>query len=328
MRRGFRLGLALLLVLLLVLGGAGLARVNSFSEATSGKGLLTSDIQARAEKAGRFNLLVMGFGGKGQEGANLTDSILIYSVPLDGEAAGQVSVPRDLWLEAPAGSGQFRKANAAYAVAVASTGNRRKGANAAAQSIGRAVGLPIHGWMTVDFGGFRDLVDALGGVDIEVKRFFVARYPDPKRPFKWTRVRFEKGRQHMDGERAIQYARARYVVGGAAQEGTDFARAARQQQLVAAIKRKLLSPAGIARGFGVASAVEDEVQTNVSASDLARIFRRPVDPRRQVVLSPANVLAESSTADGQFILVPQGGDYGAIHRHVRSSLQGRDTARR
>lgn len=132
----------------------------------------------------------------------------------------------------------------------------------------------------------------------------------------------------MDGERAIQYARARYVVGGAPEEGTDFARAARQQQLVAAIKRKLLSPSGIARGFGVASAVEDEVQTNVSASDLARIFRRPVDPNREVVLSPANVLAESSTTDGQFILVPQGGDYGAIHRYVRSSLQGRRSARR
>ena len=249
-------------------------------------------------------------------------------MPLDRGPASQASVPRDPRVESPAGSGRYRKANQAYSDAQVVSKQPRQAANVAAKSLGAALGLPIHGWLTVDFGGFRELVDALGGVEVDVQRPFVARYPDPKRRFKWTTVRLERGPQEMDGERAIQYARARYVVGGDEREGSDFARAGRQQRLVSAIKRKLLSPAGLLRGTRVADAVEDEVRTNVSSGDLARVFRRGTDPKRSIVLSNSNVLVDGTSDTGQYILLPRDNEYRVIHRYVRNSLDGRDAARR
>ena len=327
MRSVLKVGAVLVLVAAIIFVGAGISRLNSFSKATSGKGLMTSEIGDRAGDVKRFNLLVLGYGGKKHEGANLTDSILVYSISLDGGAAAQISVPRDLWVEAPLGSDQYRKVNAAYANALATGSNSRAGANRASQVIGKALGVPIHGWLTVNFTGFRDLVDALGGVDVEVQRTFTARYPgddDASRNTGWQKIKFEKGQEEMDGERAIQYARARYSANPV--EGSDFGRAARQQRLVRAIKRKLLSPAGIVRGFAVSRAVEEEVRTNVSSGDLARIFRQSVNEKHSVVLSTQNVLVNDVSSDGQSILLPRGGDYAALHRFVRSQLAGPVTA--
>ena len=321
LRRVLKVGGVLALIVAIVFVGAGVSRLNSFSKATSGKGLMTSDISERARDGQRFNLLVLGYGGKKHEGANLTDSILVYSISQDGGAAAQISVPRDLWVEAPVGSGQYRKVNSAYANAIANGSNPRTAANLASKVIGQALGVPIHGWLTVDFTGFRDLVDALGGVEVDVQRTFTARYPgddDATKNTGWQKITFEKGQEEMDGERAIQYARARYSANPV--EGSDFGRAARQQRLVNAIKRKLLSPAGVVRGFAVSRAVEDEVRTNVSAGDLARIFRQRADEQHSVVLSTQNVLVNDVSTDGQSILVPEGGDYTVLHRFVRARL--------
>ncbi len=319
----------LLVIAILVVGSLGISRANAFSKAISGQGLMDSTLDQRAGKSGRFNLLVLGYGGANHDGANLTDSILLYSVSTEGGSASQISVPRDLWIESPVGSGQYRKVNAAYANAIANGDSPRRAAGAAARSIGAALGVPVHGWMTVDFGGFRDLVDALGGVEVDVQRTFTARYPrndDPTVDARWKKVKFEKGPTTMDGERAIQYARARYSAN--AVEGSDFGRAARQQRLVAAIKDKLLSPVGIFKGFAVADAVEDDIRTNVSAGDLARIFRQSVDRDDSVVLSESNVLMSATSSDGQYILLPQGEDWTALHQFVRASLQANHTARR
>ncbi len=220
MRRVLKVGGVLALILAIVFVGAGVSRLNSFSKATSGKGLMTSEISDRAGDGQRFNLLVLGYGGKKHEGANLTDSILVYSISQDGGAAAQISVPRDLWVEAPVGSGQYRKVNAAYANAIANGSNPRAAANLASKVIGQALGVPIRGWLTVDFTGFRDLVDALGGVEVDVQRTFTARYPgddDASKNTGWQKIKFEKGQEEMDGERAIQYARARYSANPARQ---------------------------------------------------------------------------------------------------------------
>ncbi len=330
MRRFIKLGVVLGVLLLVVVGVMGATRLNSFSKAISGKGLMTSEIAKRAGNADRFNVLVLGYGGKDHGGANLTDSILLYSIPMEGgEGAGQISVPRDLWIESPVGSDAYRKVNAAYSTAIATGASPRRAADVAAKSMGAALGVPVHGWLTVDFDGFRDLVDAIGGVEVDVQRTFTARYPrndDPSVDHRWTTVKFEKGPQEMDGETAIRYARARYSANPV--EGSDFGRAARQQRLVSAIKAKLLSPAEVLRGFAVADAVQDDVRTNLSVSDLARVFRHRTDPERSVVLNENNVLVAGTSSDGQYILMPRGQDWDALRRFVRSSLRGTATARR
>lgn len=324
--RGRRTALVAALLLLAVLLAAlvaGVARANAFSRATSGRPLWASELQSRAGQADRFNLLVMGYGGAGHEGEYLTDSLLLYSVSLSGAPTVQISIPRDLWVEYPAGSGQHRKVNSVFALAMAR--NRNNQARAAAElerTLSAALGVPVNGWMSVNFTGFRDLVDALGGVDVNVQRSFTARYPKNDNPavdYRWMNIKFQKGPQRMDGTRAIQYARARYASPPA--EASDFARAARQQRLVSAIKAKLLSPVGVLRSFAVMGAVQNDVRTDVSAGDLARIFRRGVDQSHSVVLSTENVLALGWSSDGQSILIPRNDDWGSVRRFVRQKMQ-------
>ncbi len=322
--------LVILIIATVVFGIFAYNRANAFSMAISRKGALESDINQLASKEGHFNLLVMGYGGGNHDGAYLTDSLMIYSVPLSGGPASRLSIPRDLWIESPYGSGYYRKINAAYAYAFAQTRNHRKAAAAAAEDISHALGIPIQGWMTVDFNGFRDLVDALGGVDVNVPRSFTAKYPandNPRINYKWITIRFKKGVQHMDGEEAIRYARARYT--NDPRESSDFARAARQQLVVSAIKRKLLSPSGIIRGFKLADAVQDDIKTNLSVRDLASIFGRKIDDKRSVVLGLDNALDQGMSSDGQYILYPKNNNWNYLHKFVRDSLYGsQNTAER
>ncbi len=321
---------SIVLLLVIVIGGAALAvRLNSFSQAVSGKGLMTSELGRRAGNQDRFNLLIMGYGGKGHDGAYLTDSMLVYSIPLNGGDATQLSIPRDLWVQSPAGSGRYMKINAAFATAYARTGSERKAADSASRTVSQALGVPINGWMLVDFAGFRDLVNALGGVDVDVQRSFSAKYPandDPSKNYHWIHIHFKKGVQHMNGEEAIRYARARYSTNPL--EGSDFARAARQQRLVSAIKAKLLSPAGWVRVPAVINAVQPHVKTDLSASDLMRIFRHRADDQHQYVLSNQNVLVDAQSSDGQYILVPRNGNWALVRSYVRSALDGSLTAQR
>lgn len=326
MRKGLKWG-SLILVLLIIIGViAGAIRLNNFSNAISGKGLLTSEINQRAGNSNRFNLLVMGYGGQGHPGANLTDSMLIYSMPKSGGKGTELSIPRDLWVQSTTGSGTYTKVNALYATAYAQTQDRTKAADRTTQAVSQALGVPIHGWMLVDFNGFRDLVNALGGVDVNVQRSFGARYPKADNPSvstKWINIYFKKGEQHMNGERAIRYARARESSNPL--EGSDFARAARQQRLVSAIKSKLLSPAGWIHAPAVMGAVENHIYTDVSAGDLIRIFSKGVNNKDHIVLSNQNVLADGTSSDGQYILVPRT-SWADVHNFVRDALNGNQTS--
>src|SRR5947207_6831942 len=158
----------------------------------------------------RANVLVMGYGGAGHEGQYLTDSLVLLSTDLGTRRTAQISVPRDLWVQIPPDSGHYAKLNAAYGYGLDTGGDDPvAGGRMATTKVSQVTGLPVDRWVTIDFRGFRALVDALGGVDIDVERGFTSQYPanddaaiDPS----WTTVSFAAGRQHMDGERAIRYA--------------------------------------------------------------------------------------------------------------------------
>src|SRR5581483_11733861 len=140
----------------------------------------------------------------------------------------------------------------------------------AATKVEQVTGLKVTGWVLQDFQGFRQMIDALGGVDVDVERAFSAQYPvndDPDVDARWKVVHFDAGRQHMDGERALEYARARYA--DVPQEGSDFARSIRQQRLISAIRQQAASPAGALHFLPLVNAVAGAVHTNLPATELA-----------------------------------------------------------
>ncbi len=173
--------------------------------------------------------------------AYLTDSMMVMSLMPQSHHTTLISVPRDLWVQNPANSGNYTKINAVYPVASNNNADPVAGGDAAAQKVSLVTGLDIKYWMTINFAGFRDFINAIGGVDVNVPDSFKANYPandDPSINASWKTIQFTKGLHHMDGETAIEYARARYVIDNPA-EGTDFARSARQQLIMKAALAKL-----------------------------------------------------------------------------------------
>jgi len=274
----------------------------------------------------RVNVLVMGFGGSGHDGAYLTDSMMVISMLPQSKHTSMISVPRDLWVQNPANSGNYTKLNAVYPVAAGSTNQDPvAGGNAAAQKIATITGLDVKYWLTINFAGFRDLINSVGGVDVYVPDAFTAKYPkndDPAIDASWITVHFDKGNTHMDGERAIEYARAREVIDNLA-EGTDFARSARQQIIIKAALAKVKDISTWPKLFNAMDALQKTIYTNMSLADLSQFALKMDlnDPHTaHIGLSNQNVLQDSQSNDGQYILEPQNGNWQGIKDYVQQHI--------
>ncbi|HEU0168173.1 MAG TPA: LCP family protein [Chloroflexota bacterium] len=264
------------------------------------------------------HILILGYGGGDHPGAYLSDSMML--VVNDGTRQAELSIPRDLWMPMP-GSNARAKINDALQLGY-NAGGIDAGGDMAAKAAANVTGMTITGWVLQDFDGFRQMVDALGGVDVNVQRTFSAQYPvndDPDIDPSWKIVHFDAGPHHMDGERALEFARARYADNPA--EASDFARSQRQQLLVAAIRQKVASPAGALHFLPLVNAVAAAVHTNLPPTELAG-FVSGFHPEtaKHLALDDTNVLVDGKSADGQDILLPKNGDYNLIATYVKQQL--------
>ncbi len=124
----------------------------------------------------------------------------------------------------------------------------------------------------------------------------------------------------MDGERAIEYARARHVFDNLA-EGTDFARSARQQLIMKAALTKLKDWHTWPRFFHALDALKDTIFTNLSLADLAQFaMKMDLNHAHRVGLSFSNVLNATTSRDGQDILLPKNDDWNAIKTYIKQQL--------
>jgi polyisoprenyl-teichoic acid--peptidoglycan teichoic acid transferase len=125
----------------------------------------------------------------------------------------------------------------------------------------------------------------------------------------------------MDGEQAIEYARARYVLTPASQ-GTDFARSVRQQQLISAILGRARQVSAWPKLLDATTALQNTIYTNLSVTDLS-LFVLKLDFKNaaRIGLTEQNVLVGSVSSDGQDILLPANGDWNAIVQYVASNLK-------
>ena len=322
-RRRLPFGRLLILIVLVLLVALGI-RGAAFMATVSTEPLWSAHFWPLADERAA-NVLIMGYGGQGHEGAYLTDSLLLLHSDLASGKTAQIAVPRDLWVQIPLDSGRYAKINSAYAYGRGEAGDPVTGGRLATTKVGQVTGLPTSRWVTIDFRGFRSLVDAVGGVDVDVERAFTAQYPandDPSIDPSWITISFEAGRQQMDGETAIRYARARYSEDPA--EGSDFARGQRQARLVAAITAKLKRPTTWPRAFAVMDALQPALKTNLAPADLLVLFlRADTGGATPIRLDDPSVLVNGTSADGQAILVPPGNDYGVIARYIAEQLAGR-----
>jgi LCP family protein required for cell wall assembly len=255
-----------------------------------------------AGKDGRINLLLLGIDRRGGTGwAYRTDTIMVVTLDPDTRAAGILSIPRDLQLEIP-GYGQDRINTANVYGSL--QGDPDGGPALLESTIEGNFGIPIDGYLMVDFQAFKTIVDTLGGIELEVpQRLHDTRYPDPKPgdPFAYKTIHFEPGLQHMNGSQALEYARSRMST-------SDFDRAKRQQLVLLAIRKRALSPSAIPRWPKLATAAIDSIRTDQSVNELLALAllaaRVDMSSLKQVVLERPLVFSHQR-ADGAAVQLPR-----------------------
>jgi LCP family protein required for cell wall assembly len=321
--------IVLALVVVAILASVLLAhRVWDFGSAISTQGPLTTQTRYMSD-GNRVNLLILGYGGGNHPGANLTDSMTVVSLNTKDGATTLISVPRDIWVQVPPGSGNYSKLNTAFQDGISNgyhgiAASQAAGGAEAARKVSDVLGVPVNYWLAINFSGFRSLVDALGGVDINVPVGWTAKYPrsdDQQHPPGYETVTFTAGMQHMSGERAIEYARARYITSPAS-EGSDFARSARQQLLIHAIVDRMRSITGAPGLLAAMNALQQTIYSNLSLADLTALTRNAdVDHAARIGLTDQNVLVDAMSDDGQDILQPVNGDWSVIQQYVTARLK-------
>lgn len=180
----------------------------------------------------RVNVLLVGLDTGPGRGHALADTIMVVSLDPVGRTVSMASIPRDL-VDVPLGNGDVFAPKLNSLLSFADRHPRdfpAGGTRALADAVGALLEIPIHYEATLDLSGFIKLVDAVGGVDITVRRpLSDPSYDEFGVGNGWS---ITAGRHHLDGANALAYARIRKSTGE-----TDFTRAERQQQLLVAIRK-------------------------------------------------------------------------------------------
>lgn len=239
---------------------------------------------AEGLKNDRLNILVFGIGGEDHPTHDqLADSIILLSLKPSTRQAAIVSVPRDLWVHiASFGTHRINYAHEAGQM----SGYPGGGPGLLCDTVARTFNQPVHAYVRVDFAAFEKIIDDIGGVDVNCQRgFYDFLFKDG----------FAAGWHHLNGKRALAYARYRYILGP---EGDNFAREMRQQQVLSAVREKLqrLSPQAVVRLIGAASTLSSNTTTNLSTPQMVTLYRtfHDIKPQniRHVSLKPVTELFE------------------------------------
>jgi len=276
---------------------------------------------------GRTNILILGKGGEGHETPDLTDTIIFASISHDKEGLVMVSLPRDIWVP------EIRaKINSAYF-----WGNESKeggGLILAKSIVEEIVGQPIHYGVVIDFSGFKDIVDVLGGIEVQVENSFVdEKFPilgkeddrcggDRELKCRYETIEFVAGVQEMDGETALKFVRSRNSTGD---EGTDLARAARQQKVFSAIKNEILSLGSFSpkKIIGLTKTAREVVETDIENNASAVLARRFMEAGAgfQTQVLPEELLFNppiSPRYDNLYVFLPESGTWVDVQEWIEN----------
>lgn len=209
-----------------------------YQKATTGRQLSKNF----ANKKVNFLILGLDSGKQERENGSLTDTIILLSCDTGKKTIKSFSIPRDLWMES-----LKTKVNALYYYG--ETNENTTGEKYAMENIGKMIGLPIDYYLLIDFSSLKDVVDIVGGLEINVPEVFDDyKFPKPHSEkilngspsAVFEHIHFDKGLQKMDGERVLKYVRSRQSED--LETGTDLDRSQRQQQVIQALINNLTNP--------------------------------------------------------------------------------------
>ncbi len=266
----------------------------------------------------RINILFLGVGGAGHDGPQLSDTIIVASYRPSDNKVAMLSLPRDMAVAIP-GYG-VKKIN--HANAYGEEEFPGDGGAFASKVISTVLDEPMHYYVRVDFGAFEDIVDTLGGLSVTIEQTFIDdQFPTDN--FGYKTVVFEAGTELMDGNRALEYARSRH---GSHGEGSDFARAHRQQKILTALRAKILKPTTLINPSKLTSlfnTLKKHVDTDFNLVEILEFAKKgknvdPDDVVQHVLTIGADSLLQELNTDYGYFLLPKAGDYSEVAHFVNN----------
>ncbi len=281
----------------------------------------SADRDLKGEEDDRINILLLGIGGKNHDGGQLTDTIMVASYKPSTKQISLFSIPRDLAI--PLENMGWNRINSVNAYAEQKEPG--SGGIATSQAIGHLLNAPIDYYVRVDFDGFEKIIDEVGGIDVMVERTLDDySYPirgqedNPNYNNRFEHLHVDAGWQHMNGEQALKFARSRHGAGG---EGTDFARAKRQQKVMEAVRAKVLS-ANILFNPKKTSAIFNQLQNNISTNlkiwEIVKLVGLVKNVKSDAIInrvldnSPSGLLVDTVGENGAYMLAPRSGDFSEV----------------
>lgn len=232
-----------------------------------------------------------------------------------------MSIPRDLVV--PIENMGWKKINSINAYA--EKDKKGSGGLATCQAISDILTLPIDYYIRIDFQGFINIVDKIGGVTVDVENTFddysypvMGREDAANYSSRYEHLHFDKGIQTMDGSLALKYARSRHGYGV---EGSDFARAKRQQKIITAVKDKVLNKDMIFKPMMIVDIINElseHIDTNLKIWEIVKLFdlAKEIDSaniKSSVIDNgPNGLLINGRGESGAYILEPRSGDFKEI----------------
>ena len=271
----------------------------------------------------RVTVLLMGVDNRPGQTVARTDTIMLLTVDPKTGSAGMLSLPRDMLVPVPALNDSV-KINTVHVIG--EIRNYPGGGPAMLRdTVSDLISYPIDYTVRVNFDGFRQIIDLLGGIDIEVARD-IRDDKFPNDNYGYDPLYIPAGLQHMDGALALKYARVRHI-------DTDYQRAARQQQVIMAVKDKITQPGQLAallpRLPGLALALANSMQTDMPVEKAIMLARAVgqmdlAHPTRAVV---DNTMGETTLDPAKgYILTPDMDKVRAVAASVFGETAGGPTA--
>ncbi|PDY45579.1 LCP family protein [Bacillus pseudomycoides] len=249
------------LIFMFLIGSVGLYMFNSYSslmEMYSGftrdkSKLRAEDVEITKEP---FSVLIMGIEDYATDGQNgRTDSLMFATINPKTKNVSLMSIPRDSRVTI-AGKNKKDKINAAHAYG---------GEKMALETVENFLGVPVDHYVKIDFKGFKGIVDAVGGITVDVPFNFEERSDIDY----YKLIQFKQGQQELNGEEALAYVRMRKQ-----DPNGDYGRAARQRQVLAAVVHKLNSASTVFKIKDLAEVVGKYVKTDIPVSDGLALYNK------------------------------------------------------
>lgn len=301
------LAIIILVLIFLALGAGGIffLKAKVLSQGETGAGVVGSgsngildparvaSTQPAAKAGGPFNVLVLGVdkvtGSKVGISDTRTDTMMVVQVDPGTGGIRLLSIPRDLLVEvAP---GKKDRINTAY---------EHGGARNAVQVVENFAGIPIDHYTVVNFKGFKEVVNAMGGVKLNVEKGFPAKWHMPP------------GIQTLNGNKALFYARYRGTPGG------DLDRIRHQQQMVAALRSQVLKWSSIPKLPKIVGIMEKSVQTDMGPADALTVGKALIEKGRGAPMTAVQLKGTPETRkNGDEVLVPDRQENDVVLRYFR-----------